>query len=65
MHNISKDSLWAAFERYNECQQHSDEECTILNNLYNMALFIERGSSVDEAMRMLREIAPLDKNETT
>ena len=63
--SISKDSLWAAFQRYDECQSHSPEECKILNNLFNMALFIERGHTVEEAYTMLREIEPLDKPATT
>lgn len=62
MKNISKDSLWKAFERYNHCDLHNHEECDILNNLYNMALAIERGSSVEEAYEEMREVSPIDTN---
>ncbi len=46
---VSKESLFLAFERFDYCDQHTREECTVLNKLFNMALLIERGETPDSA----------------
>lgn len=53
---ILKDrSIVDAFERFNMCGSHSDDECKVLNKLFNMALQIERGFTPDEAFEQCRD----------
>lgn len=37
------------------CGSHSDEECRVLNKLFNMALQIERGFTPDEAFEQFKD----------
>lgn len=53
---VSKDSLFLAFERFDYCDQHTHEECEVLNKLFNIAMMIERGDTPDEAYEKFKDI---------
>lgn len=47
---ISKESLWAAFEEFDNCGNHSHQECKVLAKLFHIAIQIERGDTPEVAM---------------
>jgi hypothetical protein len=60
MDDISKESLFKAFELYDNCGMHSSAECKVLNNLFHIALQIEQGDSPQDAYDKMRVQSPLE-----
>ncbi len=52
---VTKESLFLAFERFDYCDQHTREECIVLNKLFNIALMIECGDTPDEAYKKCKD----------